>query len=74
MGLFTIDRTINFDEVKIKKVLSYVVNCESDAEIEQQMIQNHVINQRVESFGFFRRRWCTYLREYYHCRQWMIKS
>lgn len=64
MGLFTIDRTINFDEVKIKKVLSYVVNCESDAEIEQQMIQNHVINQRVESFGFFRRRWCTYLREY----------
>lgn len=64
MGLFTIDRTINFDEEKIRKVLSYVVNCENDADIEQQMIQNHVINQRVESSGFFRRRWCTYLREY----------
>jgi|GEM_PF-292638 len=66
MAIFTIDRTINFDETKTKKVLSYVKKGYTDSEIEDHMMRENIV--RARESGFFRRRWGTYLKEFglYH--------
>ena len=66
MGLFTIDRTINFDEVKVKKVLSIIRDSNNDEEIENKMVSSSVVSLRDNTapHGFFRRRWCTFLKEF----------
>jgi len=47
MGLFTIDRTINFDEGKVKKVLNIINNSSNDIEIENTLQQTMVKNLEV---------------------------
>ena len=44
MGLFTIDRTINFDEEKVKKVLNIIDNSSNDIEIENHMLSQGIVN------------------------------
>ncbi len=66
MGLFTIDRTINFDEGKVKKVLNIINNSGNDIEIENQMLAQGIVNLRegTDPHGFFRRRWATFLKDF----------
>lgn len=66
MGLFTIDRTINFDEEKVKKVLNIIDNSSNDIEIENQMLSQGIVNLRegTDPHGFFRRRWTTFLKDF----------
>lgn len=66
MGLFTIDRTINFEETKVKKVLSFIYDSRSDEEIEDKMIASNIVSLRDDTprHGFFRKRWGTFLREF----------
>lgn len=66
MGLFTIDRTINFEEEKVKKVLNIIDNSRNDMEIEDQMLSQKIVNLRegTDTHGFFRRRWSTFLKDF----------
>ena len=66
MGWFTIDRTINFDESKVKQVLSFIESSKDDNEIENKMIAANIVRLQpgTEGHGFFRRRWCTFLRTF----------
>lgn len=66
MGLFTIDRTINFDEGKVKNVLNIINNSSNDIEIENQMVSQGIVNLRegTDPHGFFRRRWTTFLKDF----------
>ena len=66
MGLFTIDRTINFEEGKVKKVLNIIYSSNDDNEIENKMLEQQIVNLRenTEQHGFFRRRWTTFLKDF----------
>ena len=66
MGLFTIDRTINFEENKVKKLLEIINNSNNDNEIEDNMVSNNIVSLRENTspHGFFRRRWVTFLKEF----------
>ena len=58
MALFTIDRTINFDEQKVKKVIQIIRDSNSVEDIENKMVEQGVVSLRedTEPHGFFRRR------------------
>ena len=66
MGIFTIDRTINFNEEKVLKTLEIIDQSVSDEEIENQMITQGIVSLRKDTdrHGFFRRRWITFLKEF----------
>jgi len=66
MGLFTIDRTINFNEEKVKKVLNIISSSSSTEEIENKMVVQGVVNLQPNTnrHGFFRRRWVTFLKDF----------
>jgi len=66
MGLFTIDRTINFSEEKVKKVLNIISSSSSTEEIENKMVAQGVVNLQPNTnrHGFFRRRWVTFLKDF----------
>ena len=66
MGLFTIDRTINFEEGKVKKVLNIIYSSNDDNEIENKMLEQQIVTLRenTEQHGFFRRRWTTFLKDF----------
>ena len=66
MALFTIDRTINFDEQKVKKVIQIIRDSNSVEDIENKMVEQGVVSLRedTEPHGFFRRRWSTFLKEF----------
>lgn len=66
MGLFTIDRTINFEESKVKKLLEIIINSNNDSEIEDNMISNNIVSLRnnTSPHGFFKKRWVTFLKEF----------
>lgn len=66
MGLFTIDRTINFDEFKVKNVIQFINESAGIEEVEDKMIEHGIVSLRdaTEKHGFFRRRWSTFLKEF----------
>ena len=71
MALFTIDRTINFDETKVKKVIQIINECTNEDridiyEVENKMIEKGIVSLRQDTntHGFFSRRWMTFLKEY----------
>ena len=63
MGLFTIDRTINFSEEKVKKVLEIIKTSANVDEIEDKMVLQKIVNlqEGTSRHGFFTRRWVTFL-------------
>lgn len=66
MGLFTIDRTINFEEGKVKKVLEIIADSSDDEVLENKMVANSIVRlqEGTPPHGFFRRRWVTFLKEF----------
>ena len=66
MSLFTIDRTINFDEQKVRNVIEIIDSSSSVEEIENKMVAQKIVSLRddTEPHGFFRRRWATFLKEF----------
>lgn len=66
MALFTIDRTINFEEEKVKKELKIINTSATDEEIEDKMIEQQIVRlqEGTSPHGFFRRRWVTFLKEF----------
>lgn len=66
MALFTIDRTINFEEEKVKKVLKIIDTSLTDEEIEDKMVEQQIVRlqERTSNHGFFKRRWVTFLKEF----------
>lgn len=66
MALFTIDRTINFEEEKVKKELKIINSSFSDDEIEDKMLEQQIVKlqEGTAPHGFFRRRWVTFLKEF----------
>ena len=66
MALFTIDRTINFEEEKVKKELKIIDSSSNDEEIENKMINQRIVKlqEGTSPHGFFRRRWVTFLKEF----------
>ena len=66
MGLFTIDRTINFEEKKVRNVLEIIYSSENDNEIEDKMLEKQIVKLREDTdrHGFFRRRWTTFLKDF----------
>lgn len=66
MPLFTIDRTINFSEEKVKKVLEFLNETSDINVVENKMASSGVITLRenTNGHGFFRRRWSTFLKEF----------
>lgn len=66
MGLFTIDRTINFSEEKVKKVLEIIKTSTTVDEIEDKMVSQRIVNlqEGTSRHGFFTRRWVTFLKDF----------
>ncbi len=66
MALFTIDRTVNFEEKKVKNVIKIIQNSKNIEEIEDKMIAQKIVTLRenTEPHGFFKRRWSTFLKEF----------
>ncbi len=66
MGLFTIDRTINFSEEKVKKVLEIIKTSANVDEIEDKMVLQKIVNlqEGTSCHGFFTRRWVTFLKDF----------
>lgn len=66
MALFTIDRTINFNEQKVKGLIKIIKESDSVEQIEDKMIENGIVSlmEDTDRHGFFRRRWITFLKEF----------
>ena len=63
MALFTIDRTINFNEQKVKGLIKIIKESNNVEQIEDKMIENGIVSlmEGTDRHGFFRRRWVTFL-------------